>query len=147
MEWWASQTTGKNYFMKICIPTLDDQGLDSLPYSHFGSAPCIILHDATSGDTKVIHNRNEHHEHGKCNPLRALDGEKVEVVIVGGIGRRAFARLHQAGIRVFQATDANVRENLRKVIDGRLTEFTLETACHGSDHRHAPRQDITPINP
>ena len=122
--------------MKICIPTVTDNGLDSVPYTHLGSASYFVLHDTETGETKVIRNSNEHHEHGTCNPLHELSGENVNAVIVGGIGRRAFARLRQAGIRVYRATEAPARQNVREAQEGKLTEVTPEMACHGQGHEH-----------
>lgn len=131
--------------MKICIPTFTDEGLDSVPYTHFGSASYFVLHDTETGETKVIRNRNEHHEHGACNPLHELDGEEVDTILVGGIGRRAFARLHATGMRVFQAQDGSIRDNVEAFQQGKLTEFTPETACRGHGHGGGPsdhdRQD------
>lgn len=123
--------------MRICIPTVEDKGLDSLPHMHFGSAPCFVLHDLTSAETKIIRNHNEHHAHGQCHPLKALAGEAVDAVLVGGIGARALARLCAAGIQVFQAQDRTVRENVEAFRQGRLTAFTPELACQGHDHHHA----------
>jgi predicted Fe-Mo cluster-binding NifX family protein len=122
--------------MNICIPTATDTGLDAIPYQHLGSAAYLVLHNTDTGETKVIRNRNEHHEHGACNPLHGLRGENVNAVIVGGIGHRAFARLHREGIRVYRATEAPVRQNVRDAQEGKLTEVTSKTACQGRDHGH-----------
>jgi predicted Fe-Mo cluster-binding NifX family protein len=122
--------------MRICIPTVEDRGLDSLPHMHFGSAPCFVLHDLARAETKVIRNRNEHHAHGHCHPLKALAGEAVDAVLVGGIGARALARLSAAGIQVFQAQDRTVRENLEAFQQGRLAAFTPALACQGHGHSH-----------
>lgn len=80
--------------MNICVPTLEDKGMDSVAYGHFGSAPYFIMVDVAAGATKTIHNGNEHHAHGACNPLAALGGSLVSIVIdrhlrrhVGGSGR------------------------------------------------------------
>jgi predicted Fe-Mo cluster-binding NifX family protein len=123
--------------MNICIPTNQDEGLESVPYSHFGSARFFVLHDTDSAETRVISNHNQHHEHGACFPLSGLAQEQVEAVLVNSIGRRAFARLNAAGIKVFQATPATVKENLKAFHEGALKEFDPETACRG----HEPTRD------
>lgn len=104
--------------IQICIPTVTNEGLDGVPYAHLGSASYFILHDTETGETKVIRNRNEHRA---CNPLHELSGQDVNAVIVGGIGRRVFARLHRAGIRVHRATEAPVRQNVSEPQEGKLT--------------------------
>ncbi len=122
--------------MRICIPTIEDNGLNSLPYDHFGSARCFILHDTETDKTQVLQNQNEHHEHGACHPLSALEGQQVDAILVGGIGARALAKLRAAGIRIFQATAGTVRENVEAFQRGQLNEFTPETACRGHAHGH-----------
>ena len=59
----GSNAAIRKHSMKICIPTVTDEGLDSVPYTHLGSASYFVLHDTETGETKVIRNRNEHHEH------------------------------------------------------------------------------------
>jgi predicted Fe-Mo cluster-binding NifX family protein len=125
--------------MIICIPVIEDQGLNSLPYNHFGSAPAFVLHNLASAETKVIANRNEHHEHGRCQPLQALAGEAVDVILVGGIGARALTRLQASGVQVFQAQNRTVRENIDAFRQGRLPEFTVEAACRGHGHGRGRR--------
>ena len=84
--------------MRICIPTQQDEGLEGLPYSHFGSAPYFIVHDTETKQTWTIENGDENHAHGACNPLKALAGDRVDAIIVGGIGGRAIAGLNGLGI-------------------------------------------------
>lgn len=120
--------------MMICIPTLEAKGLESFPDAHFGSAPYFVLHDTATGQMKILINHNDHHEHGACQPLKALAGQAVDAILVGGIGARAFARLSAAGTRVFQAQGGTIRDNLTALQQGQLREFTPETACHGHGH-------------
>lgn len=42
--------------MKIVFPTQVDQGLDSAVFGHFGSAPCFVLVDDTTGAVESISN-------------------------------------------------------------------------------------------
>ena len=63
--------------MHICIPVLDDRGLDSQVSAHFGSAPGFMIVDTESGSCRLIGNGNQHHAHGMCQPLAALAGEPV----------------------------------------------------------------------
>lgn len=42
--------------MKIVFPTQVDQGLDSAVFGHFGSAPCFVLVDDTTGAIESISN-------------------------------------------------------------------------------------------
>jgi predicted Fe-Mo cluster-binding NifX family protein len=86
--------------MRVCLPTQQDRGLESLPDSHFGSAPYFLVYDTETKEMKTIDNRDEHHAHGACNPLKALAGDTVDAIVVGGVGSRAIAGLNGLGIRV-----------------------------------------------
>lgn len=115
--------------MKICIPSEQDQGLESLAYSHFGSAPYFILYDTDTGTLKVHRNADEHHAHGACQPLKALVGEPVDAVIVGGIGARAIGGLNRLGIRVYQSVPGTVKENIDRFKKNELPELTPDQGC------------------
>lgn len=117
--------------MKICFPVQSNEGMQSRVFDHFGSAPAFIIVDVTNNTLSSIPNKDQHHAHGQCNPIRALDSHQVDAVIAGGIGGGALNRLNQAGIRVFQAGASGVRENMDLFLEGRLAEFTLQQCCGG----------------
>ena len=117
--------------MKVCIPASDERGLESMSFGHFGPAPFFVVHDTNEGSTEVIRNENQHHGHGGCEPLSALEGKSLDALVVGGIGRRAIARLNDAGTKVYCALEGTVADNLEKLQAGGLEEFTAETACAG----------------
>jgi len=72
--------------LKICFPTENLQGLESVVFSHFGSAPGFVVVDTESNGIEEINNNDLHHAHGMCQPLKALGGLSVDAVAVGGIG-------------------------------------------------------------
>jgi len=74
-----------------------------------------------------------HHQHGACNPAFAISGQKVDVIIVGGIGQGAITRLANMGIKVFQAKRGTIKENLNKFLSGELTEISV-SSCHSHQH-------------
>ena len=119
--------------MRICIPASDEKGLESSTFGHFGSAPFFVIHDTNVGSTEVIRNENQHHGHGGCQPLSALEGKALDALIVSGIGRRAIARLNEAGTKVYRALEGTIADNVAKMEAGELEEFTAETACAGHD--------------
>ncbi len=127
----------KDKIMKICIPTQEDKGLDSSVYGHFGSAPYFMICNTENNEIKAISNMNEHHEHGACNPLAALNGEMVAAIIVGGIGKRAILGLNSMGIKVYQSIDGLVKDNVKAFKEGKLSEVDSENACAGHSHGHS----------
>ena len=93
--------------------------------------------DTETGACRSIPNRNQHHSHGMCQPLAALTGESIDGLVVGGIGLGALSKLQAAGVRVFLAEQATVREALAAFKAGALREVTPATACQ----HHASRTD------
>ncbi len=120
--------------MKVCFPVLKANGLDSEVYGHFGSAPAFLVIETDSNRMTTINNKDQHHEHGQCNPLKTLNNHKVDAIVVGGIGMGALNMLNQSGIKVFKAQALTVHENMDLMKAGNLTEFTSQHACVG----HSP---------
>ena len=50
--------------MKICIPTTDNNGLESRAHGHFGSAPYFAVVDTETGAVRVEANAGQRHRHG-----------------------------------------------------------------------------------
>lgn len=125
--------------MHICIPVLEDNGLESRVSAHFGSAPAFMIVDTESGERRAITNANRHHQHGMCQPLAALDGERVDSIVVGGIGMGALMKLEAAGIAVFHADRETVGATLDAFRAGTLRQVDAQSACgqHGHQHGHA----------
>ncbi len=120
--------------MKVCFPVVKAEGSESKVYGHFGSAPVFIVVDTENNNVSLINNNNQHHAHGACNPMKALNDQTVDAIVVGGIGAGALSRLNQLGIKVFQAQAQTVRENIQMLKDQNLPEFTLQHTCAGHGH-------------
>ena len=117
--------------MKICFPVQTDEGIESSVYNHFGSAPIFLVVDTDTNALATINNRDQHHTHGACNPMKALDNQKVDAIVVGGIGAGALTRLNQMGIIVHRSLAATVRENMAMFASKSLPELTLQGCCGG----------------
>ena len=121
--------------MKICFPVQDNAGMDSAVFNHFGSAPAFVVVDTHANTVTTIVNNDQHHTHGACNPMKALDNHEVDAVVVGGIGAGALSRLNQMGVTVHKSQAATVRENLALLAAKNLPELTMRGCCsgHGED--------------
>jgi predicted Fe-Mo cluster-binding NifX family protein len=117
--------------MKVCFPVQTNEGMESRVYNHFGSAPMFVVVDLITENISTIINSDQHHEHGSCNPIKALDNNKVDAVVVGGIGGEALSRLNQSGIRVYQSSAPIIRENVDLFLTAQLPEHTLSQCCGG----------------
>lgn len=122
--------------MKLCFPVERNEGLNSPVFSHFGSAPLFVVVDNETQQVSEVTNRDLHHQHGACSPLRALGGQEVQAIVVGGIGAGALNGLRQAGLKVYQAKGATVAENLSLFNAQNLLELTPGQVCGGHGHGH-----------
>ena len=121
--------------MKICFPVQKDEGLDSSVYNHFGSAPIFMFVNMETNSLSTISNGDQHHAHGACNPMKALDNQQVDAIVVGGIGAGALSRLNQMGIIVHQSQATTVRDNIALFTSHKLPVLTVQGCCggHGKD--------------
>jgi predicted Fe-Mo cluster-binding NifX family protein len=115
--------------MKVCFPVQTDQGMESQVFNHFGSAPIFILVNTEEKSVQQISNRDLNHVHGACNPIMALDGQKVDALVVGGIGGGALMKLNAMGVKVFGAEAQTVKENLELFKENKLQELSMENSC------------------
>lgn len=121
--------------MKVVFPSNSDLGLTGTVYDHFGSAPFFVVVDIEKDDHQVITNKDKDHDHGQCQPLKAIDGIVADAVVVGGIGKGALRKLTASGIKVFRAAQGSVQHNLDLFKSKGLAEFTPMHTCagHGID--------------
>ena len=117
--------------MRICFPTETFQGINSMVYSHFGSAPGFVIVDTQNLNVEEIQNGDQHHAHGMCQPMKALGGKAVDAVAVAGIGMGALVKLQSQGLKVYRAVHGTVRENLDLMQGGNLAEFESKFTCAG----------------
>ena len=117
--------------MKIAFPTQENEGFDSQIYGHFGTAHYFVVVDTEKNSTEIIENIDRDHLHGHCQPLKALNGRRVDAVIVGGIGGGALRKLSMEGIKTYRAAEGSVQKNLELLASGKLSEFTPGQTCAG----------------
>jgi predicted Fe-Mo cluster-binding NifX family protein len=122
--------------MKVCFPVENNEGIQSKVFGHFGSAPIFLVIDTATKEVAEVINRDQHHEHGRCSPLKALGGKEVDAVVVGGIGGGAIGGLTRAGIQVFKAQDGTVADNIEKFVAKELSVMDSSQCCggHGKGH-------------
>ncbi|MEG0297867.1 MAG: metalloregulator ArsR/SmtB family transcription factor [Clostridium sp.] len=122
--------------MKVCFPVKSNEGIDSIPYGHFGTAPQFVVCDINTNEVKSINNGDLGHEHGHCQPMKALAGEVVDAVVVGGIGQGAITRLNSMGIKVYRAIEGNIEKNIEAYKKEELMEFPNNHTCNHDGCSH-----------
>ncbi|MEG1003515.1 NifB/NifX family molybdenum-iron cluster-binding protein [Clostridium sp.] len=115
--------------MKICIPAKENNGLETIPYNHFGSAPIFLVFDTETSEITAVNNGDLNHEHGKCQPIKAIGSVSVDVVLVLGIGLGAINKLNSMGIKVFKAENKSIKENIDLLNKNELPEFDSSNSC------------------
>ena len=117
--------------MKVCIPTEETKGLESLAYGHFGSARYFLIYDTVAKDYEILDNNESEHEHGQCNPVWPLKEKGVEVVVVGGMGARALMNLNNMGIQVFRTSEAVKIIDIVSYFDtAKMEQLTMNNSCN-----------------
>ena len=122
--------------MKLCIPTIDQNGAKSTVSEHFGRAPYHVVVDLDTQTVSDLEKQNDCNQetHGHCLPVDLLIGAHVDVVACKGIGRGAVGRLMANRIAVF-STKANTVETVVEEFNSRsLNPISEENICQGHDH-------------
>ncbi len=122
--------------MKICFPVRKNEGLESRIFGHFGAAPIFVVADSKTREIQEADNRDEKYVHGACRPLKALGGQVYDAIVVSGIGTKALSSLNRAGLKVYQAQNATISENLESIEKGELCEIKYDQVCAEHSHRH-----------
>jgi len=120
--------------MRVCVPVEEDRGLESPICAHFGSAPGFLIVDLDTRESRFVENTNSHHGHGMCQPVTMLAGEKLDAVVVGGIGLGAMRKLRAAGLEVFLADQQTVEQIVEAHGRGELERVTAQRACGQHGH-------------
>ena len=128
--------------MKICIPTMGNKGFDEEVGEHFGRVPTYTLVDTETNKVTVIDNTSEH-AGGSGYPPEIIAQTGAEVMLCGGLGRRAIGMFEELGIMVYVGASGTVRDAIQMWKDCKLLEATDENACkqhafrgegHGGGH-------------
>jgi predicted Fe-Mo cluster-binding NifX family protein len=120
--------------MKLCIPTLDAQGLASELSEHFGEAPHLTLLDCERGQADALApGRSGGRD---CGRIGLLEGHGVDAVVVrGAIGRGALAALSGRGIPVLVTVGRRVSDVLDEARASGLRRLDAgETCAHHRRH-------------
>jgi predicted Fe-Mo cluster-binding NifX family protein len=126
---------------------MGNKGLDERVGEHFGRVPAYTVVDTETDAVETISNTSEHMG-GTGYPPEIMVNAGVNVMVCGGLGRRAIMMFEEMGIRVFVGASGTVRDAVSAFQAGALEEATDENACrqhafrsqdhgeHHHDHGH-----------
>jgi predicted Fe-Mo cluster-binding NifX family protein len=116
---------------RVAVPSEHPGGLAAHRSGHFGRCDCFTIVDMTNGQVgEVAVLANLPHTEGGCMaPVMVLAQERVEVIVVDGIGGRPLMGFNQVGIKVHAGLGETVEQAVEAYARGLLPEVGLEGAC------------------
>jgi predicted Fe-Mo cluster-binding NifX family protein len=119
---------------RIAVPSVGNGGLDGQRSGHFGHCDVFTLVDVEDGDIKeVTALQNSEHVQGGCMvPVNLLAQNKVNALIVGGIGMRPLMGFRQVGIDVYYDPERpEIKPVVEDLIAGKLPMIADDQVCGG----------------
>ena len=108
--------------MRIAISADDRNDLDSVVSPHFGRCPHYILVDVEGQEVKAVQAVDNpyygHHAPGQVPGF--INSHGVNVMLTGGMGRRAIVFFEQYGIEAVTGASGMVRHALEGYLGGEL---------------------------
>ena len=119
---------------RIAVPSNGQGGIDGERSGHFGHCDVFTLIDVEDGKIQQISILpNQEHVQGGCMvPVNLLAQNKVNALIVGGIGMRPLAGFRQAGIDVYHDDQRiEIKPVVEDIIAGKLPIIADNQVCGG----------------
>ncbi|MFB0535214.1 MAG: NifB/NifX family molybdenum-iron cluster-binding protein [Anaerolineae bacterium] len=130
--------------MRIAISADDRNGLDSVVSPHFGRCPHYVFVDVDGHEVKAV-NVVDNPYYGQHSPgvvPSFIHSQGVDVMLTGGMGRRAIAFFEQLGVEAVSGASGTVRRALELYLGGQLrgVQPCRESIEHAHEEIPALRQ-------
>jgi predicted Fe-Mo cluster-binding NifX family protein len=132
-----------------------DGGLDSLVSHHFGRCPYYVLVDVEGREVREVSARENpfYNAHQPGQVPRFLRQQDADVIVTGGMGRRAIAIFEAENVETVTGAQGTVAEALADYLGGRLagaepcreSRHHSEGRHHRRRHTHDPRRESTDV--
>lgn len=124
--------------IKIGIPVLEDRGLESKFFLHFGAAPFFAFVEVEKGQIMKVYSKvNEAAKSKRKKGMTAaqfLVDEKVDMIIVGGLGEGPFHLLRDNLVQIYSFQGSvNVNEAASLLIQNKLEKVIAPIDMHETD--------------
>jgi len=130
----------KEVDMRIAVSADDNNGLDSVVSPHFGRCPYYVLADIEDQEVKqvnaVANPYYDHHQPGQVPGFIRSQG--ADVMLTGGMGRRALDLFEQYGVEAVTGASGTVRHALERYLGGKLRGAEPCRKSTGHDHEAEP---------
>ena len=122
--------------MRIAVSADNDNGLDSVISPHFGRCPYFVLVDLAEREVQQVQAvSNPYYSHHRPGQVPGFINEQnVDVMLTGGMGRRAISFFQQYGIQAATGASGTVRHALENYLQGELQG--AEPCRESIEHAH-----------
>ena len=123
--------------MRIAVSADDSSGLNSVVSPHFGRCPYYVLVDLEGSEVRQLGTVQNpyygHHQPGQVPGF--IESQGADVMLAGGMGRRAISLFEQCGIEVATGASGTVRRALEEYLGGALQGAApcRESIAHGDE--------------
>jgi predicted Fe-Mo cluster-binding NifX family protein len=125
--------------MRVAVSVDDNNGLDSVVSPHFGRCPYYVLVDLEGQEVKQVNavaNPN-YGQHAPGTVPTFIQDQGANVMLAGGMGRRAIALFQQYGIQAATGAAGSVRHALEQYLGGDLQGAEPCSTSLGHDHEES----------
>lgn len=113
--------------MKIAVPVLSDNGLDSIIAEHFGHTPYFAFVEIEENEIKKVEiEKNLLEEHAPGEIPEYIHRNGGEVLIARGMGGRAITFFKNLGIKTITGAQGTLKEIIDTFISGSLQSIDYE---------------------
>jgi predicted Fe-Mo cluster-binding NifX family protein len=119
---------------RIAVPSNGLGGIEGTRAGHFGHCDVFTLVDVENSEIKDVSIlQNQEHVQGGCMvPVNLLSENRVNALIVGGIGMRPLMGFKQVDIQVFHDDQrTEIEPVVKDLIAGNLNEIRSDQVCGG----------------
>jgi len=128
--------------MRIAVTAETNNGLDAQTSHHFGRCSYYVFVDVENNEIKsvstVANPFLSNHEPGQVPAF--IKEQRADVMLSGGMGRRAIDFFEQMGIQAVTGAQGTVRQSVTQLLTGVLTGAELcadsQRHHHGEHHPH-----------
>lgn len=127
--------------MRIAISAEDNNGIDSQVGAHFGRCPFFVLVDVEERDVKEVQVITNpffpNHSPGQVPGF--IQSQGANVMLAGGMGRRAVMFFEEMGIEAATGAQGTARQSVERYLGGELKGVkpcAESEAHHAAGHHH-----------
>lgn len=131
--------------VRVAVSADDQNGLDSVVSPHFGRCPYFILVDLYGSEVQQV-TAVENPYYGRHQPgqvPRFIRQQGADVMLTGGMGRRAIGFFEEYGIQAVTEASGTVRRSLERYLGGELQG--AEPCRESIEHAHGEEEATTDV--